>query len=94
MFNTLQQVWEDEWYLAANGCTGGKTYDEATEDQLWITNAMCSNLEEEINELESSTADYMDGWTQSVIDLVNAQKDQFNSETQKALEDYLASLGD
>jgi len=92
MYNALQTVWDDQWYLATDGCTADKTYDEATSDQLWITNEMCNNLEEEISDLESSTSDYMSTWTQAVIDLVNAQKENFNSDTQQALDDYLATL--
>jgi len=91
-YDALQNVWEDDWYLAADGCTADKTYDEATVDQLWITNEMCNNLEEDISELESSTSNYMDGWTQAVIDLVNAQKSNFNEDTQQALDEYLATL--
>eukprot|EP00492_Amphilonche_elongata_P002449 TRINITY_DN26_c0_g2_i4.p1 TRINITY_DN26_c0_g2~~TRINITY_DN26_c0_g2_i4.p1 ORF type:complete len:426 (-),score=97.03 TRINITY_DN26_c0_g2_i4:231-1478(-) len=92
MFSALQTVWDDQWYLAADGCDGGRTYDEATEDQLWITNEMCNNLEEDIAELESSTGDYMSDWTAAVIALVEAQKDNFGTETQQALDDYLASI--
>jgi len=92
MYNALQTVWDDQWYLATDGCTADKTYDEATSDQLWITNEMCNNLEEDISNLESSTSDYMSTWTQAVIDLVNAQKSNFNSDTQQALDEYLATL--
>merc|ERR1719489_416774 len=89
---TQDQVWNDQWYLAAEPCDRGLTYVEATQDQLWITNEMCNNLEKEIVELETSTADYMDGWTQSVIDLVNDNKGQFTPETQQALDEYLDTL--
>jgi len=92
MHNSLATVWNDQWYLAAEPCDRGLTYDEATQDQLWITNEMCNNLEKEIEELETSTANYMDGWTQSVIDLVNANKGQFTLETQQALDAYLDTL--
>jgi len=92
MFNALQTVWEDQWYLAANDCTADKTYDEATQDQLWITNEMCNNLEGDIATLESSTEDYMSTWTQAVIDLVNSQKENFNQDTQEALDNYLETL--
>jgi len=92
IYNSLTTVWNDQWYLAAEPCDRGLTYVEATQDQLWITNEMCNNLEKEIVELETSTADYMDGWTQSVIDLVNDNKGQFTPETQQALDDYLDTL--
>lgn len=73
-------------------CTGDKTYDEATDDQLWITNEMCNNLEDDIAELETQTSDYMEQWTQSVVDLVNSQMSNFDAATQQALSDYLATL--
>merc|ERR1711951_18552 len=92
MFNALQTVWEDEWYLAADGCTADKTYEEATNDQLWITNEVCNNLQKDIVELESTISDYSASWSQTVLDLVNEQLDGFDSETQQALEDYLATL--
>jgi len=34
----------------------------------------------------------MDDWTQSVIDLVNANKGGFSEDTQQALDDYLEQL--
>eukprot|EP00493_Phyllostaurus_siculus_P021237 UN21563 len=92
MHNSLTTVWNDQWYLAAEPCDGGKTYDEATQDQLWITNEMCNNLEKDIGELESSTANYMDNWTQSVIDLVNDNMGAFSEDTQRALDNYLEQL--
>jgi len=92
MYSLLQDVWDNSWYLASGDCTGDKTYDEATGDQLWITNEMCNNLEEDIEELETSTSEYMSAWTQSVIDLVNAQMSNFDADTQQALSDYLETL--
>jgi len=92
MFASLQSVWDNDWDLAAGECTGDKTYDEATDDQLWITNEMCNNLEDDIAELETQTSDYMEQWTQSVVDLVNSQMSNFDAATQQALSDYLATL--
>jgi len=94
MYDSLTEVWNDQWYLAAGTCDGGKTYDEATQDQLWITNEMCNNLEKDIAALESSTETYMDNWTQSVINLVNANMGGFSDDTQQALDDYLRTLQD
>jgi len=90
--SALTEVWENSWYLASGECTGDRSYEEATDDQLWITNEMCNNLESDINELETQTADYMDSWIESVVDLVNANMANFDQDTQNALTDYLATL--
>jgi len=91
----LQNSWDNDWYLAPSSDCSGKSYDTATDDQLWITNEMCNNLEDDIDELETSVDGlntYMDEWTQSVIDLVNGQIGNFDQATQDALNDYLATL--
>merc|ERR1712117_890534 len=49
--SALTEVWNNSWYLASGECTGDRSYEEATDDQLWITNEMCNNLESDINEL-------------------------------------------
>merc|ERR1719357_104841 len=92
--SALTNVWENSWYLASGECTGDRSYDDATADQLWITNEMCNNLEADISDLETQTADYMDGWIQSVVDLVNANMENFDTDTQNALSDYLVTLQD
>merc|ERR1719195_1245714 len=85
----LTEVWNNSWYLASGECTGDRSYEEATDDQLWITNEMCNNLEADINELETQTADYMDSWIESVVELVNANMANFDQDTQNALTEYL-----
>jgi len=92
MFAALQSVWDNDWDLAAGDCTGDKTYEESTDDQLWITNEMCNNLEDDIAQLETQTSEYMEQWTQSVIDLVNSQMSNFDADTQSALSAYLETL--
>jgi hypothetical protein len=90
----LQNSWDNDWYLSPlPECS--KDYDTATDDQLWITNEMCNNLDDDIDELETAVDGlntYMDDWTQSVIDLVNGQINNFDQATQDALNDYLATL--
>jgi hypothetical protein len=91
----LQNSWDNDWYLAVTSDCSGKDYDSATDDQLWITNEMCNNLEDDIDDLETQVDglnSYMDTWTQSVIDLVNAQMSNFDAQTQQALTDYLDTL--
>jgi len=92
---TLQNSWENDWYLSATTDCSGKDYDAATTDQLWITNEMCNNLEDDIDTLETSVSGlntYMDEWTQSVIELVNSQINNFDAQTQEELNNYLATL--
>jgi len=92
MYQSLQDVFDNSWYLAGGDCDGGRSYDEATQDQLWMTNEMCNNLEDDIEELETQTSEYMDSWTNSVIDLVNSQMSNFDEDTQAALSAYLDTL--
>merc|ERR1712141_886533 len=91
----LQNSWDNDWYLSPLANCDGKDYDLATDDQLWITNEMCNNLDDDIDELETAVDGlntYMDNWTQDVIDLVNGQIGNFDQATQDALNEYLATL--
>jgi len=94
----LNDLFLNNWYLSRtdlNECTNDKTFDEAVDDQLWITNEMVENLEGEIEEVQEDVAlthDYMDNWISRVMALVNDNLQNFDSETQNALTEYLAVL--
>lgn len=90
----LQDLFANSWYLALTDdptCTSEKTFEEATDDQLWITNEMVENVEEDIEEIEANLG-YMDDWKSRIVDLVNSRLDNFDSDTQDALTNYLNDL--
>jgi len=88
----LQNSWDNDWYLGASESCTGRTADATTDDQLYITNKMCDNLEADIDSVESQLDSYMSTWTQQVTDLVNSNMANFDAATQQALTDYLATL--
>merc|ERR1740123_150481 len=88
----LQNSWDTDWYFGASqGCTG-RGDEETTDDQLWVTNKMCDNLEKDINDVETDVNDYMDSWRTEVTNLVNDNLDNFDQQTQDALKALLDQL--
>lgn len=88
----LQNSWNNDWYFGASMECTARTEDATTDDQLWVTNKMCDNLEADIDAVETSMDSYMDDWTQQVVELVTTNLNNFDAATQQALNDYLATL--
>merc|ERR1719189_1750835 len=88
----LQNSWDNDWFFGTSQDCTERDSDETTDNQLWVTNKMCDNLEQEIDSVETGLDSYMDIWRQDVTTLVNQNMDKFDQDTQQALTDYLNAL--
>merc|ERR1712086_310862 len=89
---SLESSWNNNWYFGASQKCTGRDSDATTDDQLWVTNKMCDNLETDIASAEASVTNYMDGWKSDVTDLVNANMVNFDADTQSALQALLDQI--
>jgi len=93
----IANAFENDWYFAQDGETcADKTYDVATDDQLYVTNHMLNNLEEDIDQLEEDMAGesadldaYLANWKTEVAALISESMANFDETTQAALQNYI-----
>jgi len=92
MNEALTNSWNSDWYFGATEECTARDYDETVSDQLWVTDKMCDNLEARMEDLETESESYMEDWTASVITMIEDNMSNFDTATQAALNDYIASL--
>jgi len=89
-------AFETNWYFAhdSDNCDDLKSYDMATDDQLFVTNHMLDNLQEDIDAAEESMAtqteeldSYFSNWKKQVAALIAAGN--FDDATAAALQQYV-----
>jgi hypothetical protein len=93
----VANAFENDWYFALDGeqC-GDKSYDVATDDQLFVTNHMLNELEDDVDQLEEEMAgesadldSYLANWKTEVAALITDNMANFDETTQAALQNYI-----
>merc|ERR1711997_930496 len=85
----LQNSWNNDWWFGASEACTGRTADQTTTDQLWVTNKMCDNLDAEITTLEGQQTQFMADWKKDIAKAIRDKFDQFDASMQQKLTDFM-----
>jgi len=94
----LQYSWDNNFSLGTDTCES-KSYDQQVDDQLFVTNEMVNDLEDDIDALESSLvtasddlAAYIDDWSCQVSDLIDLYKENYSEDIASQLSTFQDDL--